>query len=84
MCEATGSAYSVYIYALPLTASATPAVILNPRLTSPHGCVLDTSGNLYVGARSQIAVFAPPFTTTSTHTLLLAGPTSVSGMVIGP
>jgi hypothetical protein len=84
-CEATGSAYAIYVYSLPLTASATPAVVFDPKLTSPQACVLDASGNLYVGAGSQIAVFAPPFTTASTRTVLLTrSDGGIDGMAIGP
>lgn len=53
-CEATGSTYDVDIYSLPLTAAATPAVIMNSSTNSANDCALDASGNLYTASTGQV------------------------------
>jgi hypothetical protein len=84
-CGFLGSSNNVYIYTLPLTASATPAVTINLASTGPEGCALDSSGNLYVGAiGGQILVFAPPFTASSTPMLTLTTTAIIFGIAVGP
>jgi len=84
VCEETGSAPHIYVYALPLTASATPAVIMNVNVSAPKGCALDASGNLYVSTTGQIVMYTPPFTASSARAVTLTLPGTVNGIAIGP
>jgi hypothetical protein len=83
-CEGTGFASHVFIYSLPLTATATPSVIMNSGTVGIGGCALDASGNLYISWGPTVVVFAPPFTSTSTSTLSLSINGGASGIAIGP
>ncbi len=83
-CEGTGFASHVFVYALPLTPTATPTVIMNSGTVGVDGCALDASGNLYVTWGPTVVVFAPPFTSTSTSTLTLSINGGGSGIAIGP
>ena len=84
-CGFNGPANDVFVYALPLTATATPAITIDLGDTAPESCVLDSSGNLYVGTPDgKIFVFAPPFSSGSAPVLTLATPAIVFGMAIGP
>ena len=84
-CTVSSSTSSVNIYALPLTASATPTATINFGTHSAEGCALDASGNLYVGTPDGfIYVFAPPFTSSSTPTVTLTTPAIIFGLTVGP
>ena len=83
-CGFNGPASDVFIYALPLTATATPAITMDLGDAGPESCVLDSSGNLYVGSTDgRIFVFAPPFSEASAPVLTLATPAIIFGMAIG-
>lgn len=83
-CEFLASSNNIYIYTLPLTAAATPAVTINLGTEGPEGCALDASGNLYVGAiGGHILVFSPPFSNSSVPTLTMTTPAIIFGIAIG-
>lgn len=87
VCESEGSASHIFIYTLPLTATATPSTIMNPNTFNPDDCALDSSGNLYVAAGTVIE-YNPPFTTVNPFpravTLALPIGGTVRGIAIGP
>ena len=84
-CGFNGQSDNVYIYALPLTATATPSVTINVGTNAPEGCALDANGYLYVGTPAgQILVFVPPFTSGSAPALTLSTPASIFGLAVGP
>jgi hypothetical protein len=83
-CEGTNIASHVYIYALPLTANATPTVTMNSGTIGISGCALDSSGKLYLTWGPTVVVFAPPFTNSSTPVLSLSIDGGASGIAIGP
>ena len=83
-CGFNGLANDVFIYALPLTSTATPVSTIDLGEAAPEACVVDAAGNLYVGSPDgRIFVFAPPFSSTSVPTLTLATPAVIFGMAIG-
>ncbi|MGH7523903.1 MAG: hypothetical protein ACREK8_06325, partial [Gemmatimonadales bacterium] len=83
-CGFDGVANDVFIYELPLTSTATPITTIDLGDATPEACVLDASGNLYVGSPDgRIFVFAPPFSSTSVPTVTLATPAVIFGMAIG-
>jgi hypothetical protein len=78
-----GAANNLYIYALPLTAASTPAVTINLGSTIfPEGVALDANGNLYVGAFSQLLVFAPPFGSSSVPMVNLTTTALIFGIAV--
>ncbi|MGH7593982.1 MAG: hypothetical protein ACRELE_09055, partial [Gemmatimonadales bacterium] len=81
--EGTNASH-VYIYSLPLTATATPTVIMNSGTIGIGGCALDASGNLYITWGPTVVVFKPPFTSASTPALNLSISGGASGIAIGP
>jgi hypothetical protein len=84
-CGFNGPANDIFVYALPLTATATPAITIDLGDAAPESCVLDSSGNLYVGTPDgKIFLFAPPFSSGSAPVLTLATQAIVFGMAIGP
>lgn len=84
-CGFNGPANDIFIYTLPLTAAATPAITIDLGDAGPEACVLDAAGQLYVGSPDgRILVFTPPFSNASTPTLTLATPAVIYGMAIGP
>jgi hypothetical protein len=84
-CGFNGLSENVYVYALPLTAAATPTATISIGTGSPEGCAVDSSGKLYVGTTSgSISVFAPPFSNTSTPSLTLTTGAVIFGMTVGP
>jgi len=83
-CEGTGFASHVYIYSLPLTATATPGIIMNSGTVGIDGCALDASGRLYITWGPNVVVFAPPFTSSSTSALVLPVDGGAGGIAIGP
>lgn len=83
-CGFNGLANDVFIYALPLTSTATPIATIDLGDAAPEACVLDASGNLYVGSPDgRIFVFAPPFSSTSVPTVTVATPAVIFGMAVG-
>ena len=84
-CGFLGSSDNVYVYALPLTAAATPVATIAISTGAPEGCAVDSGGNLYVGTSSgTISVFAPPFSNSSAPTLTLTTSADIFGMMVGP
>ena len=84
-CEFTGASNNIFIYSLPLTPAALPAVTINIGANGSEACALDSSGNLYAGAiGGNILVFAPPFTNASVPTVTLTTPAVIFGMAVGP
>jgi hypothetical protein len=85
VCGFNGPANDVFIYALPLTATATPVVTIDLGDAASEACVLDSSGNLYVGSPDgRLFVFAPPFSNASAPTVTLVTTAFIYGMAIGP
>jgi len=75
---------NIYVYSLPLTASATPAVIINLGSYSPEGCAVDADGNLYMGSSDgTVLEFKPPFTSASVPAVTLTTPAVIFGIAIG-
>lgn len=83
-CETTGSANHVFIYTLPLTANATPAITMNPNVSQSADCALDSDGNLYIGGGGSVVEYSPPFSATSARVVTLTIPGSVQGIAVGP
>ena len=84
-CGFNGPLNDVFIYNLPLTPSAVPAVTIDLGDAAPEACVLDASGNLYVGSPDgRIFVFAPPFSNGSAPVVILSTPAVIYGMAVGP
>jgi hypothetical protein len=83
VCETNGSANHVYVYALPLTSTSTPTLIMNPNTDAPSDCALDSSGNLYIASAHTVALFAPPFTTSSHSTVGITLQGGAGAMAIG-
>lgn len=83
-CGFNGNNNNVYVYSLPLTPAATPAVTISLGTEGPEGCALDADGKLYVGAiGGKILVFTPPFSGTSAASTTLATSAIIFGIAIG-
>ena len=76
--------YFVYVYTLPLTTAATPAISIPVTTGFTDACVVDAGGNLYVGSNGTIKVFTPPFSSSSVPSLTLTTAAAISGMAVGP
>lgn len=84
-CGFTGQSYNMYVYALPLTASAVPVATINFGTDPAEGCALDASGNLYVGTiGGRIFVYAPPITSSSAPKVILSTTAIIFGLAVGP
>ncbi|MGH7582260.1 MAG: hypothetical protein ACREL5_03430 [Gemmatimonadales bacterium] len=84
VCEGTNNlAAQVYVYPLPLTATETPSLIIHPNTDAPGACVLDSSGDLYIGSAGIVSVLTPPFTASSHAAVQVNVHGGIGGLAIG-